>query len=130
MSDQSGKLPEGRSTGISKVLKVMTGNSSPSPEFETDEDRSYFLIRPPAHPKAESDESAHADTKEEMSETASEKTSEKILTETRNNRNVTSRTLQPHPGQSFFRKNVPARGAGYLCHQYRLYRNCFQKSFT
>ena len=78
-------LTEGRSTGISKVLKVMKENGSPRPEFETDDDRSYFLIRLPAHSKAESDESAHADTKEKTSE----KTSEKILTEIRNNRNVT-----------------------------------------
>ena len=60
-------LTEGRSTGISKVLKVMKENGSPPPEFETDDDRSYFLIRLPAHPKAESDERAHADTKEKTS---------------------------------------------------------------
>jgi ATP-dependent DNA helicase RecG len=78
-------LTEGRSTGISKILKVMKENGSPRPEFETDDDRSYFLIRLPAHSKAESGESAHADTKEKTSE----KMSEKILTEIRNNRNVT-----------------------------------------
>jgi ATP-dependent DNA helicase RecG len=44
-------LTEGRSTGISKILKVMKENGSPAPEFETDEDRSYFLIRLPVHPK-------------------------------------------------------------------------------
>jgi hypothetical protein len=58
-----------------------------------DDDRSYFLIRLPAHPKPESEESARADTKEKTSETPPEK----ILTETRNNRNVTSRTLRMHP---------------------------------
>ena len=57
-------LTEGRSTGISKVLKVMKENGSPPPEFETDGDRSYFLIRLPAHPKVESKEIALADTKE------------------------------------------------------------------
>ncbi len=79
-------LTEGRSTGISKVLKVMKENGSPPPEFETDGDRSYFLIRLPAHPKVESKESARADTKEKTSE----KTSEKILTEIRNNRKCLS----------------------------------------
>jgi len=44
-------LTEGRSTGISKILKVMKNNGSPSPEFETDDDRSYFLIRLPVHPE-------------------------------------------------------------------------------
>jgi len=45
-------LTEGRSTGISKILKIMTANGSPAPEFETDDDRSYFLIRLPVHTRA------------------------------------------------------------------------------
>ena len=45
-------LTEGRSTGISKIIKAMAANGSPAPEFETDEDRSYFLIRLPVHEKA------------------------------------------------------------------------------
>ena len=36
-----------RFTGIPKGLRVMAENSSPAPEFETDEDRTYFLIRLP-----------------------------------------------------------------------------------
>jgi ATP-dependent DNA helicase RecG len=44
-------LTEGRSTGITKILKVMANNGSSSPVFETDNDRSYFLIRLPVHPK-------------------------------------------------------------------------------
>ncbi len=46
-------LAEGRSTGISKILKVMKSNGSPPPEFKTDDDRSYFLIRLPVHPGAD-----------------------------------------------------------------------------
>ena len=46
-------LTEGRSTGISKILKVMKINGSPPPEFETDDDRSYFLTRLQVHPKAD-----------------------------------------------------------------------------
>jgi len=45
-------LTEGRSTGISKILKVMAANGSPRTEFESDEDRSYFLIRLPIHERA------------------------------------------------------------------------------
>ena len=45
-------LTEGRSTGISKILKVMEANGSPIPEFETDRDRTYFLIRLPVHKRA------------------------------------------------------------------------------
>lgn len=43
------RLTEGRSTGISKILRSMKVNNSPPPEFETDEDRTYFLARLPAH---------------------------------------------------------------------------------
>ena len=72
-------LTEGRSTGISKILKVMKENGSPPPEFETDDDRSYFLIRLPAPPKVESKESARADTKGKTSGKTSGKIIELIL---------------------------------------------------
>ncbi|STZ76534.1 Fic family protein [Bergeriella denitrificans] len=42
-------LTEGRSTGIPKILRAMKDNGSPSPIFETDDDRSFFLIRLPIH---------------------------------------------------------------------------------
>ena len=43
-------LTEGRSTGIPKILKVMAANGSPGPLFETDEERTAFVIRLPVHP--------------------------------------------------------------------------------
>lgn len=45
-------LTEGRATGISKIIRAMRENGSPSPEFESDDDRSFFLIRLPIHPLA------------------------------------------------------------------------------
>ncbi len=42
-------LTEGRSTGLPKILRVMQRNGSPAPVFETDDERSYFLIRLPMH---------------------------------------------------------------------------------
>ncbi|MDQ7732647.1 ATP-binding protein [Halomonas sp. SpR1] len=42
-------LTEGRSTGVPKILRVMKANGSPLPVFETDDERSYFLIRLPVH---------------------------------------------------------------------------------
>ena len=45
-------LTEGRSTGIPKILKAMKANGSPAPEFESDEDRTYFLIRLPVHERS------------------------------------------------------------------------------
>ncbi len=45
------ELTEGRSTGIKKILRVMKANGSPAPEFETDEEHSYFITRLFVHPK-------------------------------------------------------------------------------
>ncbi|MDO4697937.1 MAG: putative DNA binding domain-containing protein [Pasteurellaceae bacterium] len=45
------ELTEGRSTGIPTIIKVMAENGSPSAIFESDEERSYFLIRLPIHPE-------------------------------------------------------------------------------
>ena len=43
---------EGRSTGIPKILRAMKANGSPMPVFESDEDRTYYLVRFPVNPKA------------------------------------------------------------------------------
>lgn len=45
-------LTEGRATGIPKILRAMRTNGSPTPRFETDDDRTSFLIRLPVHPTA------------------------------------------------------------------------------
>ncbi|MER2493798.1 Fic family protein [Catenovulum sediminis] len=42
-------LTEGRSTGVPKILRVMKANGSPKPKFESDDERSYFLIKLPIH---------------------------------------------------------------------------------
>lgn len=46
------ELTEGRSTGIAKIMNAVERNGSPVPVFETDEDRSYFLVRFPVHTQA------------------------------------------------------------------------------
>ena len=38
-------LTVGRNTGFKKMLDALEANGSPKPEFETDEDRSYFITR-------------------------------------------------------------------------------------
>lgn len=38
-------LTEGRNTGFKKILDALEVNGSPKPEFETDEERSYFVTR-------------------------------------------------------------------------------------
>lgn len=45
-------LTEGRATGIPKILRAMQENGSPAPQFESDENRTSFLIRLPAHPES------------------------------------------------------------------------------
>ena len=37
-------LSEKKSTGITKILKTLRSNGSPLPEFETDDERNYFIV--------------------------------------------------------------------------------------
>ena len=55
------QLTEGRSTGIPKILRAMKENGSPAPEFETDDEHSYFQVRLPAHPRTKGLEAKPAD---------------------------------------------------------------------
>ena len=43
------ELAEGRSTGVPKILRAMRNNGSPPPSFESDEDRTRFMVRLPVH---------------------------------------------------------------------------------
>ena len=38
-------LTEGRNTGFKKILNALENNGSPKPEFETDEEHTYFISR-------------------------------------------------------------------------------------
>ena len=44
------RLTEGRNTGFKKILDSLEANGSPKPEFETDNERSYFITRLFIHP--------------------------------------------------------------------------------
>lgn len=44
-------LTEGRGTGIPKVQRAMQENGSPSPVFDTNDDRDYFTAILPIHPR-------------------------------------------------------------------------------
>ena len=61
-------LTEGRSTGVPKILRVMKANNSPEPIFETDDERSYFLIRLPIHTGFLVDEAAAVETAPEVTD--------------------------------------------------------------
>lgn len=56
------KLTEGRSTGVSKILRAMTRNGSPEPRFETDPARRAFPVRLPVHSRALTEHVAPQDT--------------------------------------------------------------------
>ena len=58
-------LTEGRNTGFKKILNALEANGSPRPEFETDDDRSYFITRLFIHEAfiAEGDEESEYDKK-------------------------------------------------------------------
>ena len=42
-------LAKGRSAGVPKMLRAMRNNGSPPPHFETDDERTWFLVRLPVH---------------------------------------------------------------------------------
>lgn len=46
-------LTEGRATGIPKIIRAMRENGSPEPQFETEEERTTFLVRLPVHSLAQ-----------------------------------------------------------------------------
>jgi len=45
-------MTDGRSTGIPKILQAMKRNGSPKPEFDFDDDHTFFMCRLPVHPQA------------------------------------------------------------------------------
>ena len=55
------RLTEGRGTGIPTMIRAMQENGSPEPQFDTDEDRSFFSTMLLRHPL---DRPAHPDTAE------------------------------------------------------------------
>lgn len=71
-------LTEGRNPGFKKILNALEANGSPKPEFETDEERSYFITRIFVHERfyeAETDE-------QKMSEVSkNERSLSKVLSE-------------------------------------------------
>ena len=96
------ELTEGRSTGISKILKAMKVNGSLAPEFETDEGRTYFLIRLPIHLDA---------VKEKGSEKTTQKTTQKILDLLRQNPSLSRREIAQILG------NITKDGVKYQLNQ-------------
>ncbi|TVP44708.1 MAG: hypothetical protein EA341_16325 [Mongoliibacter sp.] len=72
-------LTEGKATGIPTIIKAMKNNGSPSPEFHTDEDRSFFHVVLPIHDAflAPTKVRRKTDTSSEKTAKSSERSSEK-----------------------------------------------------
>ncbi len=72
-------LTEGRSTGLPKILRVMQHNGSPAPIFETDDERSYFLIRLPMHAGFVASESEASEEPHQVTEQVSEQVTDQVI---------------------------------------------------
>ena len=46
------ELAEGRCTGFPKIRRALKNNGSPPPNFETDDDRTYFMVTLKINPRA------------------------------------------------------------------------------
>jgi ATP-dependent DNA helicase RecG len=66
------ELTEGKGTGIPTIKKVMKQNGSPEPLFETDDERSYFIVTLPIHKAFEKDELQDEPVNEPVNELVNE----------------------------------------------------------
>ncbi len=106
-------LTEGRNTGFKKILNALEANGSPRPEFETDDDRSYFITRLFIHEAfiAEGDEESESTPKStpkstptETMDNESKKMSlrEQILTLIKTNPHITKKEISQKLGVSMY----------------------------
>ncbi len=86
-------LAEGRSTGVPKIYRAMRQNGSPDPIFESDEDRTWFLVRLPVHEGASLAATEHDALQDTLQDTLQDKTL-KILEK---NHNTPQDALQVSP---------------------------------
>lgn len=105
-------LTEGRNTGFKKILNALEANGSPRPEFETDDDRSYFITRLFIHEAfiAEGDEESESTPKSTPTGTMdneSKKMSlrEQILTLIKTNPHITKKEMSQKLGVSMYALN-------------------------
>lgn len=61
-------LTEGRGTGIPKIRRALREHGSPDSLIDTDEERTYFLIRIPIHPLFKAQEEAHDEANDQAPE--------------------------------------------------------------
>jgi ATP-dependent DNA helicase RecG len=86
------RLIEGRNTGFRKILRTLEHNGSPLPEFETDEERSYFITRLRRHPAFA--DAADYETTGKSSDKSSDKGSDKSSDKTTSHRQKIIQVLE------------------------------------
>ena len=88
-------LTEGRNTGFKKILNALERNGSPKPEFETDDEHSYFISRFFIH---EGFNEKIVEQKSDGSPKSSPKTSDEILELIFNDNEITTQIIADHLG--------------------------------
>ena len=90
-------LTEGRNTGFKKILNALEKNGSPKPEFETDDEHSYFIsrffVREGFYDESDSDSEAETVEKQETREKTTQKTTQKMLDLMKNYPEITQSEL-------------------------------------
>ena len=111
------ELTEGRSTGVPKILKTMAANGSPVPLFETDDDRTAYVIRLPVHPLAQAPEAPASDATDQVTDQVTEDVARllRVAAQGEHPRSSLQAALglkhTPHFRQAYL---LPALAAGYL----------------
>lgn len=132
-------LTEGRNTGFKKILDALSANGSPKPEFETDDDRSYFISRLFIHEGFSKDNSKPVQKNETMKQLLKQllKQSEyqkilPIIDYLEDNEEISTETVKTLTGKS---RSTSWRYIQMLCevnilepigdNNKRLYKRCF-----
>ena len=95
------QLTEGRCTGFPKIRRALKVNGSPPPYFETDDDRTYFMVTLKISPRAKKMASEITPQRAEKGrEKSREKSREKILGLVAGNPSITTQELAEGVGLS------------------------------
>ena len=95
-------LTEGRNTGFQKIIRALKANGSPMPLFETDEERTFFLVTLFIHPSFTlSNDNVNDNVNgDERGDTKGAKYEARVLAAIRENPNITIAALAQTMGVS------------------------------
>ena len=106
------RLTEGRGTGIPTMIRAMRENGSPEPQFDTDDDRSYFSTMLLRHPL---DRPLRSDIEEEVTPLSSlQRNILRMCIEPQSRRAIAERLGLSHATHLMTRHLRPLMDGGYL----------------